>query len=338
MARESIFRPMRPVRTLVIFLLAIFVGGALLAPWLYWLAHWAGERVPALGFLGQTPFHRFVMRALLVLALAGMWLFLRGLGARSWSAVGLTPITGQWRRAGAGFLLGFATLAVVAALALACGARQMDGNLSGNWHSKLPGLAFTAVLVAAVEEILFRGALFSALRRALGWKAALAASSAAYAVLHFFQTAKSPSRVTWSSGLEMLPSMMRGLVDPNLLIPGFFTLALAGMILALAYQRTGNLWFSIGLHAGWIFWLKAYNTITDAVPGAAKRFWGSGKLYDGWMSLLLMAAAAVVVWRLSPQGRAPADSTAWKADPPDLAPSQGCASLSSAGPCPPGVR
>jgi membrane protease YdiL (CAAX protease family) len=162
-------------------------------------------------------------------------------------------------------------------------------------------------------------------------------SSAAYALLHFFQPGKSPVNVTWSSGLELLPQMLRGFIDPNLLVPGLITLALVGTTLALAYQRTGNLWFSIGLHAGWVFWLKSYNTITDSVEGAARHFWGSGKFYDGWMALMLMTAVTVIVWNLSPQDRALVGSEK-KRTQPDIGRPQGCASFSAGAPCPPGTR
>ena len=121
-----------------------------------------------------------------------------------------------------------------------------------------------------------------------------------YAIVHFFQRVESTGPVTWSSGLVLLPRMVHGFVQPAMLVPGFFTLTLAGAILALALQRTGNLYFSIGLHAGWIFWLKSYVLITDLRPGAATWFWGTGKLYDGWVALLVLAAVGGIVWRLLP--------------------------------------
>jgi hypothetical protein len=74
-----------------------------------------------------------------------------------------------------------------------------------------------------------------------------------------------------------------------LLVPGFFNLALAGALLGLAYQRTGNLYFSIGLHAGWIFWLKSYGAFTAAAPGASEWFWGTSKMIDGWLAFFVLA-------------------------------------------------
>jgi hypothetical protein len=93
--------------------------------------------------------------------------------------------------------------------------------------------------------------------------------------------------------------MVNGFVQPTMLVPGFVALTLAGAMLALAVQRTGTLYFSVGLHAGWVFWLKFYVVMTDLRPGAATWFWGTGKLYDGWLALLALATAGLVARRLT---------------------------------------
>jgi membrane protease YdiL (CAAX protease family) len=292
---------MRPIGFLLLCFLTVFVGGALLAPWLYWLAQWTG-----LKSLTEWPFHRYVTRAMSLIAVVGLWPFVRSLGVRSWSSVGIGRPAGQWTRLGTGFALGFGSLALVAAVALAFGARQLDGGIAGRWWGKLPAFALTAGVVALLEELLFRGALFGALRRAHGWRAGLLGSSALYALVHFFQPMEHTGPVTWSSGLVLLPRMIQGFAQPAMLVPGFFALSLAGAILALAFQRTGNLYFSIGLHAGWIFWLRFYVVMTDLQPGTAIWFWGTGKLYDGWVAFLALAATGLFVWNLTESKIAPA--------------------------------
>ena len=291
---------MGPIRSLLLYVLTIFVGGALLAPGLYWLAQWTGVE-----WLMRYPFHRFVSRGMQVVALVGLWPFLRSLGVHSWSSIGVVKPATQWKRLGCGFALGFGSLALVAALPLIFGARGLDGGIAGRWWGKLPLISLAAVVVAIVEELLFRGALFSALRRAHGWKPALLVSSMLYAILHFFQKVDSKGPVTWASGLETLSQMVEGFVQPAILLPGFLSLTLAGSMLGLAFQRTGTLYFSIGLHAGWIFWLKCYVVVTNSRAGAATSFWGTAKLYDGWLGLLVLVAASVVVWRLSSSAAAP---------------------------------
>lgn len=295
---------MRPLRALGIYLVAVFLGGALLAPGLYWLAQSMAETFP---HLAQSPFHRFVNRALLALALVGIWPLLRSLGTSSWRELGLVKPRGNGIRIASGFALGFVSLAVVAGAAIGSGARTFAPQaLQASLATRLLGALLTAAVVAVLEEILFRGALFGSFRRVMRWTGALLVSSMIYAIVHFMRSAKLPGPVMWSSGLELLPQMLGGFADWHAIIPGFFNLTLAGALLAYAYQRTGNLWFSIGLHAGWIFWLKSYGIITREVVDANAWFWGSSRLIDGWCSLFVLAAAMVALRRLPGIRPAPA--------------------------------
>jgi hypothetical protein len=286
---------MRPLRSLLVFVAVVFLGGALLAPWLYWLAETLSHVIPS---LSERPFHRFVNRAILGLALIGLWPFLRSLGVRSLRDVGLVGPSGHGRKLAGGFAIGFLSLACAAALALLFGARKANADLSAlDLALKVTGIVLTAAVVAVLEEVLFRGALFGALRKVWHWVFALALSSMVYAIVHFMESARLAGPVRWTSGLELLPLMLRGFVNVHEIIPGFFNLTLAGAILSVAYQRTGNLYLSLGLHAGWIFWLKSYNTLTTEVVGERTWFWGGGKLIDGWLVLPLLALVLFAVLR-----------------------------------------
>ena len=298
---------MRALRTLIIYIAVVFLGGALLAPWVYWLVQSIAHSFPQVWNeffpkIAGAPFYRYVNRALLGLALIGLWPFLKNFGATSASDLGLVNPAGQGRKIGGGFLLGFGSLAMVAGLAIVSGARHFNGAFSGKiLTEKLLGVVATAVIVALLEEILFRGGLFGALKKVFHWKFALAVNSVVYALVHFMESAREPAVVTWYSGLAILPQMLRGFTDWHAVIPGFFNLTLAGAILALAYQRTGNLYFSIGLHAGWIFWLKAYGILTVAAPRMNTWCWGQGKLavVNGWIALPVLAATLFIFARLS---------------------------------------
>lgn len=291
---------MRLIRSLAIYIAAVFIGGALLAPWLYHLAQAAAPLHPALAKLAGYPFGKFVNRALLLLALGGLWPLLRSLGATSAREAGLVRLSGQGRPLLAGFLLGFASLAVTATIIVACDGRMINHDHPAAKYAKsFFGAALTAVGVALLEEILFRGGIFGGLRRAMDWRVALGLSSLIFGILHFLKSEPWNGAVTWHSGLEQLPLMACGFTNWQKVIPGFFNLTLVGALLALAYQRTGNLWFSIGLHGGWVFWLKFYGTLTVAAPGADARFWGSARLVDGWMVCFMLLAVAAVLPRLT---------------------------------------
>jgi hypothetical protein len=278
---------MRPLSALVIYIVVVFIGGALLAPWLWWLAQTSAQDFPK---IAGAPFHRFVDRSLLILALAGLWPLLRALGAKSRWEIGLVPPYGQSKKLFGGLALGFFSLAVVAGMAVGFHDRILLENITAH---KIVGTIFgaiaTAAIVSTLEEILFRGGIFGGLRRMIYWPIALFISSVAYALVHFLQRVEFAGAITWHSGLELLPQMLRGFADFHALVPGFFNLTLAGILLGLAYQRTGNLYFSIGLHAGWIFWLKTYGAFTTEAPQAATWFWGSEKIIDGWLSFFVLA-------------------------------------------------
>jgi uncharacterized protein len=286
---------MRPIRSLLIYFAVVFAGGALLAPWLYWLAQWAAGHWPALSGISAKPFHRYLDRSLLGLALICLWPLLRSGGALSWRDLGFVR-RGRptWQILG-GFALGWASLAAVALLALACGASAfiLTHSTADLFHL-LSSATLTAVVVAVLEELVFRGALFTLLRQAMPWPAALVVSSAVYSAVHFIKKAEIAMPVQWYSGLALLWAMLS---HPPPLIPAFFTLFVAGAILALCFQRTAALYFSMGLHAGWIFWFKSYHFLFHPT-GVHPFFWGTDTLIDGWLSFLVLAVIFVLIaWK-----------------------------------------
>ena len=228
-----------------------------------------------------------------------MWPFFRALGATSRRDIGLTSPVGNLKNIFLGALLGLLSLAPVVGLALLGRGRVWhEGLTAGVVAMKLAGAVFTAVAVALLEEILFRGGVFGALRRVFDWRFALVISAVVYAAAHFLEEVNFQGPVTWASGLAVLPRMWHGLIDVRAIFPAFFTLSLAGALLAQAYHRTGNLYCSIGLHAGWIFCLAAYRLFTVAAPGSGTWFWGTDKMVDGWLAFLALAFTLAAYWRL----------------------------------------
>jgi uncharacterized protein len=278
---------MRPLRALVIYIVVVFIGGALLAPWLYRLVQSMGHSYPE---IAGMPFHRVVNRSLLILALAGLWTLLCAMGATSWRETGLVQIHGQWKKIFSGLLLGLLSLGVIAGIAIAGGDRVLVRGLSAHRIVGTVSSAIAmAIIVGSIEEILFRGGVFGGLRRIFTWPLALVASSVIFALFHFLRHVEYTGPVTWSSGLVVLPQMLGGFADIRALVPGFFNLVLAGILLGLAYQRTGNLYFSVGLHAGWIFWVRTYAAFTAGTPHGMVWFCGSDRMTDGWLALIVLA-------------------------------------------------
>ncbi|MBI3875139.1 MAG: CPBP family intramembrane metalloprotease [Verrucomicrobia bacterium] len=289
---------MRPLVAIFLYLTAVLLGGALLAPWAWAFVQWSASHFAALKPLAEMPFHRYVNRCFLVVAMLGLRPFLRSIGANSFKAVGLSKSRETLRRAGQGVALGLLSLGGLGIVTLLGGARELQLNPTAvEWLVHFVNATLSAAFVGLFEELFFRGAIFGALRRSQNWPVALILSSLLYALLHFFQRTEWTGPVNWSAGLALLPGMMHGFTAVNELVPAFFNLVLVGAILALAYQRTGSLWFSIGLHAGWVWCLKTFAFATHAKEGATQWFWGTGKMVDGWLALGVLAAVLVFVWK-----------------------------------------
>jgi membrane protease YdiL (CAAX protease family) len=298
---------MRVIAWLLIYLAAVFVGGALAAPWLYALTQWGAFHWPGLAGLAAKPFHRFVDRAVLGLAVICLWPLLRQFRMLGLRELGLCDHrAGVARRAAKqlalGFFIGFVSLAAVALLAILGGNRaiNVDHSQPQTLHYLLSATA-AAILVAFLEELLFRGALYGIMRGPLGRLWALILSSAIYAAVHFVQKAETPGPVHWQSGLLLLPPMFRNLADTASLIPAFMTLTVAGAVLALMYERTGALYASIGLHGGWIFWLKSYRFTTRQAAVKLQTFWGTDNLVDGWLALIILSAVLLAALAVTPR-------------------------------------
>ncbi len=202
---------MRPVTTFAAYLALVFLGGPLLAPWVYWAVQHVGDAWP---YLAEQPFRRYVNRCMLVLALAGMWPLIRAFGARSVAELGLVKPAGHWRELLGGFALGFASLAAIVVVCMVAGVRVWGYDLDAAGFVKiLLEAALTGLSVSLIEEVLFRGAVFGAFRRVMPWTLAAVISSAIYAILHFMKRVDDMAADHWYSGLVVLGHMLGGFAN-----------------------------------------------------------------------------------------------------------------------------
>ena len=288
---------MRLSTALTLYFVTVFIGGALLAPILHALVGGASEHLPFLEKLAYQPFHRYVNRCFLVLAIVGLWPLSKLAKLSAFEAGWCKTVT--WRRMLiVGFCVGFVSLALPAIMCVGSGQRMWAWpEESGKIFKHFGNAVGAAVLVSLLEESVFRGVLFGALRKhGTFWRAALF-SSLVYALVHFFERTRHEGEVIWSSGLAILPKMMGGFADWQMVVPGFFSLLVAGMILAMAVRTTGSLYFSFGVHAAWIFWLKTFKFFTRESPDANAWIWGTGKLIDGWFSLIALSLTWLALWQ-----------------------------------------
>src|SRR5688500_11900833 len=157
---------MRPAHALCLYILFVFVGAALLAPWLH-------HALEALGYTGIL-FRRVVARCLLILALLGLWPLIRVLGIRSFAEIGWRRYPKMPRDLATGLAIGSTLLILAAGISLAVGASEFDASRDASrWLKQIFSALTTAIIVSILEETLFRGAIYAALQRTWNTLAAL---------------------------------------------------------------------------------------------------------------------------------------------------------------------
>jgi uncharacterized protein len=241
---------------LAAYFIAIVVGGALLAPILFWSA----QALAAHGifpFLVKYDFDTFFHRAILVAAVLLLWPLLRASKVRGLADLGLAPNPHRGRDAGFGVLLSVVPL-------LFCGALLIALHVYSIRHvfvwPRLGKLLLAAISVPFIEETFFRGIVLGLLLRTGRKMLSVLAVSALFAAVHFLKgSEREPAIVTWTSGFQSISDAFAGFGDPMMVLAAFATLFVIGCILADGRVLTRSLWLPIGLHAGWIFASGAFN-------------------------------------------------------------------------------
>ncbi len=237
---------------------ATILFGAVAAPILFWAAQWLAAHgiFPA---LATFHFEAFFHRALMLGALLFLWPFLRWLRIKSLRDLGLAPNRHWARDLAIGFLISALPVLCCEVFLVNRGIYTMR---TGSAWKGIGEVALTAAIVPLLEETLFRGLFLGVLLRGTRPLAATLLSSGIFSIVHFL---KAPDQTTvsvgWTSGFTSLAHSFDQFAEPMLLLAGFTTLFLIGVVLAHARLRTQSLWLPIGLHAGWIFSSGAFNKI-----------------------------------------------------------------------------
>jgi len=166
------------------------------------------------------------------------------------------------KQASSGFVSGLLILGVVVFLLIFLDIR----TLSNDAHLTLK-LAFKALLsglvVALIEETLFRGLFFKLTKYWHNAFTAVFVSSFFYALLHFIKPIEhiDQSLLSFNTGFEVIFNAFRALAFMH--FDDFFALFVVGILLALVRLRTHTLSYCIGLHASWVFLIKITKDLTD---------------------------------------------------------------------------
>ena len=244
-----------------------------------------------------SAFHSLVSRGGLVLLVLGLFPLARRLGVNR-HGLGLTSGRILSRQIGVGLALGCAMLILHIVALLILEIRMPDPSALIHPYrlgkTMLQALG-TGLIVAGIEETVFRGVLFSLLRARGGLGFATWTSGFYYSALHFLRSDWEPGGAgpEWNSGFRVLADAGSHLFSAPL--DSLLALWVAGLFLARIRTRFPlGLGYCIGIHAGWIFVIKSAKALTDSAPPGAYSHWVGS--YDGvigylaavWMGLLTL--------------------------------------------------
>lgn len=296
---------LKDIVKILLYLAATVILGALFAPPLYWagqsLLHVGATHglvnfhenhaTGPLAFLSQQ-FRRYFDRAILVAAFALLWPLGRSLQIRKLNELGLQPDPARWRHFCMGLFISMTSVIILGAIALQFGGYAFVTPIP--WI-KIALLPISAVVVAVIEETLFRGVLQGLVRSSN--KIAFLFVPALYAIVHFLKPpgdAFSQTQITWDSGFVQTRLALWQFTDLKLVAGGFLTLFLVGIILAYARQKTRALWLPIGLHAGWIIAKMGFTKIASGNGHGWP--WFGVDLLTGLAPVLVLFFTGIVIW------------------------------------------
>ena len=258
-----------------------------------------------------------------------LWLgFCRAkLDKRSFVSLGLRrPRCGSNLARGA--LAGFLSIAIIWAILWVTGAIAVNGwSDAAKNPTALLALFGWLVAFAAVgffEEFVFRGYALHNLTDWLGWRAAVLIQATIFALIHLANvaTASNDARV---AALGAMPSIF-----------------LIGVFFALAYRKTGSLWFPIGFHAAWNFSLgclfslpvSGIKTFQLLSVQANANNWLSGGSFGAEGSFFLLPVLLALIWFILQAPDHPQALLDLELNKPTLAPHVATSAVAASGAAP----
>ncbi len=198
-----------------------------------------------------------------------------------------------------GFGLGLITLMPIFIILYVLGINVIDE--AEQWTIALAAKKMTlslllALLIAVVEESVFRGMLLAGLKKHLPVIAAVLISSTYFAALHFLDTKTEIPQQEFNvlSGFILLGEAFTNVLNPKN-ASAFFSLLVVGVFLAvLRTQVKESLGLCIGCHAGWVWQIKMSGSVFNTNFGSEYIYLVSsynnivGPLVTGWLSLAVI--------------------------------------------------
>ncbi|PCI22845.1 MAG: CPBP family intramembrane metalloprotease [Piscirickettsiaceae bacterium] len=268
-----------------LFFLLYFISAALLAAFiaipLYQTLH-----------TGSFEFESWVTRSALLLLVVGIFPTMKWFQLSNHLIGHNLPIKTFLLKSSKAFLVGLIILGVVIFLLVILDLRLISINEPIGIKLLLKAL-IAGLVVALIEETLFRGLFFSLSKKWHGVITAVIISSFFYALLHFIKPIDhiDSTSIQWFSGLSVILNAFTAVLSLD--ITDFLALFSVGVLLAIVRQQTNTLAYCIGLHASWVFLIKISKELSSNNSNAD---WGflTGK-YDGVIGLLSFGWISIVI-------------------------------------------
>ena len=276
---------MRAIIVFCLFIVFAFLIGAVLAYPLKLLLD------PAL----ELAYRKYLTYATLISGLIVSGFYLQFYNLLSFSAFGYNgKISKFLKNMLTGFFYGIAIMLIIEFILLLLGIHEIDSTRSYSFESILLVLAkaiLVGLLIAILEESIFRGGLFTGLYKQTGAIIATLFSSLIYAAVHFVRYKDLPDEtdVGLFTGLTMLPYAFRRFYEWYI-VDYFLTLFMFGVLLALMRLKHNSIAACIGMHAGVVMLIKTSKYYTNRTAESNYDYLIS--LYNsafGWLSFIVIS-------------------------------------------------
>lgn len=289
-------------RLIVGYLAFVLIAGSLLAAPLYWLLPYIAHG-PLASLLDDVPFRRVADRSFMLCALVGLYPLCRRL-AFDWRDWGWGLRRSRFLMCFAiGLVCGLVSLLILVAIELYLGVLVWDNRRTAVVlvQALFSGLA-SGVIIAVIEESVFRGAFFAVLRTAHGKTVAIVVTSLVYASVHFLRSTGEYHTIHWYSGFDVLGGAFSNYTDPATVGP-FLALVAAGVLLAMIRERAGHIALTVGVHCGWVAVIKFTRKATNLTPDPSLAWLADG--YDSVTGYLACIYLLIVLLAIKPLLSAP---------------------------------
>ncbi len=203
-----------------------------------------------------------------------------------------------FKQIGQGFGIGF--LVLIPVFLVLTGIKVLLIDQSQHWSISFFGKTLAinlllALLIAIVEESLFRGLLWTSLSRKLSALSAVLISASYYAGLHFLtvKTDLPVSELNLWSGFSLWPEAFANVVNPEHYSALLALFAVGIFLGVLRTQYKASLGLCIGCHCCWVWQIKTSKKFFDTDFSAPYHDWVSS--YDGVIGPLVSVWLAVII-------------------------------------------